>query len=220
MKAYTLASVFTLLAFTGISQEKLQFSEEIPILAWMGVPEKETTAERFRELKEAGINVNFSSYSSVGAVEKALDIAQQTGLKLLPYCPELKSEPEKTVKRLMKHPALAGYHLRDEPNATDFPELAAWAKRIQSIDKEHYCYINLFPNYASAEQLFAKGTNIPPGKDPYAEHVDVFLKEVPVPFISFDHYPVIEGSTGRSLRPGWYKNLEIVALSCAYRRGN
>lgn len=211
MKTCTLALFLILPVFAGFSQEKLRPEGDIPILAWVGVPEAETTVERFRELKEAGININFSSYSDIGAVEKALEIAQQTGVKLLPYCPELKSDPEKTVTRLMKHPALAGYHLRDEPNATDFPELAAWVKRIQSVDKAHYCYINLFPNYASAEQLFAKGTEIPLGKDVYAEHLDVFLKAVPVPFISFDHYPVIDGNSGRSLRPGWYKNLEIVA---------
>src|SRR5690606_34311094 len=78
-------------------QEKLKADGEFPVLAWVGVPEKETTIERFRELKASGININFSSYSGVEAVEKALDIARQAGVKLMPYCPELKSEPEKTV---------------------------------------------------------------------------------------------------------------------------
>ena len=93
---------------------------EFPIMAWIGVPERETTVERFKELKESGININFSVYSSVEAVEKALDVAQQAGVKLMPSCPELSTEPEKTAKRLMDHPALAGYHLRDEPGAADF----------------------------------------------------------------------------------------------------
>jgi hypothetical protein len=193
--------------FTSKETEK---KAEFPILAWIGVPENETTVERFTELKESGININFSVYSNIEAVEKALDVAQKTGVKLLPSCPELKSEPEKTVERLMKHPALAGYHLRDEPSAMDFPELAKWIERIQSIDDKHICYINLFPNYAGQEQLFGN-IEIDPQKDVYAQYVDVFLKEVPVPFISFDHYPVIENNGVRTLRFEWYKNLEIIS---------
>ena len=195
--------------FNAASQERLKPEEGIPILAWIGVPEGETTVERFLELKASGININFSGYSSIEAVEKALDIAQQTGIKLLPSCPELKSDPEKTVRRLMKHPALFGYHLRDEPNATDFPELTAWIRKIRAVDKQHPCYINLFPNYASFTQLFAKDHQLQPGKDMYEEHVEVFLKEVPVPFISFDHYPVTEKNGVRTLRSDWYKNLVI-----------
>lgn len=199
--------------FCAFAQEKLKANGEMPVLAWVGVPEGETSVERFKELKASGININYSNYSSVKAVEKALDIAGEAGVKLMPFCPELKSEPEKTVKRLMKHPAFFGYHLRDEPNAKDFPELATWVKRIRAIDGQHPCYINLFPSYGSAERFFEKGYAPEPGKDIYEEHVDLFLKEVPVSFISFDHYPVIENDGIRTLRPEWYKNLEIIAAA-------
>lgn len=195
------------------AQEKLPVEDDIPILAWIGVPERETTLERYQEMKAAGINISYTNFSSIEAVEKALDIARQTGIKLQPYCPELQTDPEKTVRRLMRHPALAGYHLRDEPNATDFPGLAAWVKRIQAVDKQHYCYINLFPNYAIKEQLFGQGYKDQPGRDVYAAHVDTFLKQVSVPFISFDHYPVIEKNEKKVLRPEWYKNLEIIAAA-------
>lgn len=191
------------------NMEDLGF-EEFPILAWIGVPEGETTVERFKELKESGININFSVYSNIEAVEKALDVAQEAGVKLLLYCPELSTDPEETAKRLMKHPALMGYHLRDEPSALAFPQLAEWIKKIQSVDKEHGCYINLFPNYANKEQLFGN-IEIDRERDVYAQHVEVFLKEVPVPFISFDHYPVIETNGVRTLRAEWYKNLEIIS---------
>ncbi len=204
-----------LLAFFGCSSGedtiKQKNTEEFPILAWIGVPERETSEERYLELKESGININFSSYSNIEAVEKALDIAQKTGIKLLPSCPELKNEPEKTAEQLMKHPALAGYHLRDEPSAADFAELAEWTRRIQSVDREHGCYINLFPNYAVAEQLFGNEIKFDPEKDVYKQYVEKFIEEIPVPFISFDHYPVLEINGIRSLRPEWYKNLEIVA---------
>lgn len=213
-KSFLAGIIFMLSANSIFSQEKLKTEGPFPIVAWVGVPEEETTIERFRELKESGININFSWYANIEAAEKALDIAHKAGVKLLFSCPELKSDPEKTVKRVMKHPGLSGYHLRDEPTATDFAELGTWVKRIQSVDRQHYCYINLLPNYASAEQLFGKDYEPVPGKDVYAEHLDVFIKEVPVPFISLDHYPVTEKNGIRTLRPEWYKNLEIAAAAC------
>lgn len=202
---------FIVFGYHALSQEKLKSDGEMPILAWVGVPESETTVERFKELKESGININFVGYSGVDAVERALDIAQKAGIKLQVSCPELRSEPEKTVKRLMKHPALAGYHLKDEPNATDFAELGAWIKRIQAVDSKHYSYVNLFPNYAAPKQLFDEDYQLAAGKNIYVEHVDTFLKQVPVPFISFDHYPITEKNGVRYLRPQFYKNLNIIA---------
>lgn len=95
---------------------------------------------------------------------------------------------------------MAGYYLRDEPNTADFPALAEWTKRIQAIDVAHPCYINLFPNYANAGQL---------GSATYQEHLDRFIKEVPVPWLSFDHYPVV----GKSVRGEWYENLELVSAA-------
>ena len=172
----------------------------LPILAWGGPPADETSPERYRELAECGFNYNFSGFGNADAMAKALDVAQQAGIKLMISCPELTSDPEGTAKRFKDHPANGGYYLRDEPPATLFPELATWAKRVQSVDPKNPCYINLFPNYATPEQL---------GSPSYAAHVDQFLRDVPVPILSFDHYPVV----GNTLRGEWYQNLEIVSAA-------
>jgi len=134
-----------MLFFTSMisAQEKLISDRPLPIMAWAGIPETETNLERFKELKDMGINVNLSNYPSADAMQKALDLAQQTGLKMVTSCPELKSDPETIVKRFMNHPALAGYFLRDEPVRKDFAELAAWAKKIEAFDKMHFCFVNL-----------------------------------------------------------------------------
>jgi len=190
---YVLFSVHPLL-----SQERLVSRGEIPILAWFGIPPEETTVSRFQELKESGITYNFSSYPDVRSMEKALQVAQKTGIKLFVSCPELKTNTRETVERFMKHPALAGYMLRDEPSRSDFPELAEWVKTIRAVDDKHFCYLNLFPNYANEKQL---------GTKTYQEHVDLFVAEVPVQKLSFDHYPVV----GDYLRYNWYENLEIIA---------
>jgi hypothetical protein len=180
--------------------ERLVEERVLPILAWIGPPAEQANVERYRELAECGFTHNFTGFPSADAMARALDVAQETGVKVFVSCPELQSDPEGTAKRFRNHPALAGYHLRDEPSAALFPELAAWVKRIRSVDAEHPCYINLFPNYADPAQL---------GTPTYREHVDQFIRQVPVQFVSFDHYPVV----GRSLRDGFYENLEIVAAA-------
>ena len=172
--------------------------QQIPILAWFSIPEAFTNPERFRELAETGINLHFSYYSSAGAAQKALDLAEKFHLKVIVSCPELETETEKTVRRFMSHPALAGYFLHDEPITTQFKKIGDFVKRIQAVDSTHFCYINLFPNDVVPRKLKASG---------YRNYIYRFLREVPVRFISFDNYPVV----GETLRPIWYQNLEIIA---------
>ena len=175
--------------------------EQLPVLAWYGV--QETTIDRYLELKASGITHNFTSFSNVDEMAIALNAASVAGIKMLVACPELKNEPEIIANRFKNHPAVAGYALRDEPASSDFAELGAWAKRIQAVDSLHFCYVNLFPNYATPEQL---------GNETYRQHVQQFVSEVPLPFLSFDHYPVVIDDSGeRVLRNIWYENLEIIA---------
>lgn len=198
-KIFSTLLLFSFLcSFKSNCQEKIPPDKQIPILAWYSIPPDQTSLSRYLELKESGITCNLSSFNDAESMSKALDTAQKAGIKMIVYCPELKTDPEKTVSRFMNHPAVAGYMLQDEPNRAAFPELAEWAKRIRKTDDSHFCYLNLFPNYATEEQL---------GTKTYQEHVDLFIKEVPVQFISFDHYPVL----GDSLRANYYENLEIIS---------
>ena len=198
--------VFTLLFFIFIfsfqskGQKSFESGDRIPILAWYSIPPEQTSLERYLELKESGITYNLSFFNDAASMSEALETAWKAGIKMIVYCPELKTDPEKTVRRFMNHPAVAGYMLQDEPNQALFHELGEWAKKIQKTDENHFCYLNLFPNYATQEQL---------GTKTYKEHVDQFIKEVPVQFISFDHYPVL----GDSLRANWYENLEIISAA-------
>ena len=195
---YLLLTALLSLSVHGNCQENSTPANLIPILAWYGIPPEQTTLSRYLELKESGITYNLSFFNDAESMARALDTAWNAGIKMIVHCPELKSATEKTVRRFMNHPAVAGYMLRDEPSRSDFPELGEWANKISRIDNDHFCYLNLFPNYANEKQL---------GTKTYQEHLDLFVREVPVPFISFDHYPVM----GDSLRANWYENLEIIA---------
>lgn len=174
--------------------------EPFPILAWTGLPAREITAERFEELREMGITVALSDFGNAETMQKALDIAEKTGLKLVASCPELKSNPEQTANRFKTYPALAGYFLRDEPLVKDFRELGEWAKKIKESDPFHFCFVNLFAaiNPQNAGPIGAKN---------YAGYLREFIENVPVEFISYDFYPVLtEGVHER-----WYESLETVA---------
>lgn len=199
MYKYCLLLLFLFFSFGNAnSQERLKSNGEIPILAWYSIPASETTVERYQEMKDAGITHSLSFFSNIDDLQRALDVAAKVGIKMLVTCPELKKEPEKTVKRFMNHPAVAGYHLIDEPNIRLFPELAAWAKKIQSIDSKHFCYVNLFPNFADSTQLGTKN---------YKEYVQEYIKQIPLQFVSFDYYPVMKDRLSKS----WYENLELIS---------
>jgi len=180
---------------------KLESKGKMTILAWYSIQPEGLTEQRFKELKEAGFTHSFSeSFTNNNMMEKALNLAEQTGLKLIIATPELAKEPEKTVQRFMKHPATAGYFLRDEPSTADFEELGKWAKRIQAIDPDRYCYLNLFPDYAPLEVLKAKS---------YWDYVDRFDKEVNLPLLSFDYYPIVVDADGKTqVRESLFNTLE------------
>ena len=184
-----------------------QAERSIDVLAWGGPP---ATVEKLSEMGDAGFTVSFTGFGDVDATLKGLDAAKEAGVKLLVSCPQLKTDPQGTVQKLKSHPALAGYFLQDEPAAQAFPELAAWTRQIHAADPAHITYINLFPNYATPEQLGAAN---------YEKYLEDFTKIVPSPILSFDHYPVIQsGSAPAELRSNWYENLEL-ASAAARRAG-
>lgn len=170
---------------------------QFPIVSWTDI-ESDEYVKRFTSMKECGINVYLGWYKSLDEVMLALDGAQKAGIRLITKSDELFSDPANTVRTMMSHPALFGYHIKDEPEVSDIPTLASQVKAIQAVDDKHFCYINLYPNWAWG--------NI----DGYMSKLTSFLSQVPVRFLSFDHYPVMEVDGVSSLRREWYKNLEDV----------
>ncbi len=199
MNRFFLLSVIVLLCFSNSkAQEKLKSTGEIPILAWYSIPANETSVARYQEMRDAGITYSLSFFNNADDAEKALDVAAKSDVKIVLSCPELSKKPEKTVKRFMNHTALAGYHLRDEPSIQLFPELSDWARKIQSVDNKHFCYVNLFPNFADSTQL---------GTKDYKKYVQEYIKQIPVQFVSFDYYPVMKDRIYKN----WFDNLELIS---------
>ena len=213
MKRIVLLSIL-LSAFSSIAETRF------PIIGWSSIPASQISVERYAEMRDAGFTHSLSHFSSLAEVLRALNAAQEADIKIIAACPELKTDTKGTVKALKNHPAMGSYSLRDEPSAKDFAELAAWVKRIQSVDTVHPCYINLYPNNANQREL---------GTETYAEHIRLFAETVYLPIYSFDHYPVltleppkafpwrVDGKLCR-YNPLWYENLEL--FSAEMRRRN
>jgi len=88
------------------AQERVSTKGQIPILAWYSIPASETTVARYQEMKDAGITLQFTGFPDIEAMQKALDVAEKVGMKMVVSCPELKTDPEKTARRFMNHPAV------------------------------------------------------------------------------------------------------------------
>ena len=178
--------------------QKASVQEEIPIMAWWSIQAADATLERYQELKDAGFNLTLTHTSKYEDGLKALDLAAAVGIKSVFSCKELEDDPEATVNKVKNHPGLAGYFLKDEPVSSEFPALAEWAKKIMATDNEHFCYLNLFPNYVSEAAL----------GESYQSHVQRFVKEVGIQVLSFDFYPIVGDN---QIRERWYENLEVIA---------
>jgi len=176
--------------------------EDFPLLAWNIAGGDQSV---FEEIRECGFNL-------AGFVQpKDLDHVAAAGLKCIVHDPrtpirrdaQLKqAEIDEQVKAYTDavgtHPAVFGYYLKDEPNAKDFAVLARWAKAFQAATPDKLPYINLYPDYATSEQL---------GADTYDWYVESFIKKLKLPYISYDHYALMEDG---SLRTGYFRNLEAI----------
>lgn len=160
----------------------------------------------FEEIKACGFNL-----AGFVAPDK-LDTVAQAGLKCIVSDRSI-SATDKTAElndeqitrcvravadKVRDHPATFGYYLRDEPSARMYPTLARWADAVRRADPDAVPYINLFPNYANREQL---------GTETYAQYLESFISIVKPPFVSYDHYALMQDGT---LRSGYFQNLEAV----------
>ena len=159
---------------------------------------------RMEKLKEAGFNTYFDyRLESLEEAETLLDLGDRTGMNIILECPELKdpAQTAKVVEAMTAHPSFYAYNICDEPELYEYPEMIWLIKEIYKYDKTHFCYVNLYPNYAWDEWV----------EERYLETLRHYLKNVPVSFLSFDNYPVIIDEEGnRTLREAWYHNLEDI----------
>lgn len=189
--------VILLVIFPGFltSQNK----GEMPIIAYMGVPDERTSDENFKILSECGFTVSIYPYRNADRLVSACRIADKYGVKILGHVPEIESDPEKVAMKLKAEKGFYGYFIKDEPNALQIDDLQKTIKRLKSIDDTHNFYINLQP-YTHPGWV--------PGSmkvDTYPEYLQI-ASRAECQQISFDHYPILKSG----LRDTWYHNLEMI----------
>ena len=96
---------------------------EMPIIAYMGIPDWHTTDEDFRVLSECGFNVSLYPYRSLDLLVKACRIADKYGVKVLAPCPEMTKNPVKAANTLKREKGFFGYMMKDEPTIDQLEEL-------------------------------------------------------------------------------------------------
>lgn len=99
------------------------------------------------------------------------------------YSKETIAAVDETVRGIVADYAdfenVIGWDITDEPNSAKFPILAAIVNAFRRYSPDKETVINLFPNYASPEQL---------GNPDYITHLEEFVNVVRPHFISYDHY--------------------------------
>ena len=77
MSAAWFHKVFLSLVFLCVGASYVLAEEEMPIIAYMGVPYDKTTEENFKRFSECGFNVSLYIYPNIGQMIKACDIAHK-----------------------------------------------------------------------------------------------------------------------------------------------
>jgi hypothetical protein len=167
-----------------------------PLMAWDFVDDPKV----LQSMHEAGI-------TAVAFVRpQTLDACQTNDLKCIVYderlAGDLWSKPfngdqfrknlEILVKETSGKPALYGFHIKDEPNANEFPELAKAVAAVKAMAPGKWPYINLLPGQGKA----------------FDKYMSDFISICKPTAVSYDRYSII-GETGTGeLDPIFWSNLE------------
>jgi hypothetical protein len=151
---------------------------------------------RYAEIAEANFTfvIGLCGGASPMPAAQQLKLCERYGLKALVT---LGGQPSPD---LPDSPAVWGYGVIDEPNASQFDDLRKTVDRLRELRPGKLAYINLFPNYASPTQL---------GTKTYDEHVAKFIAQVRPDVLSMDHYPRFGPDVDG--RDNYCRNLEVMS---------
>jgi hypothetical protein len=203
--------------------------EQIPVLGWHGI-DGNSSPERYRDMKDAGFTINFATdlvwdlktvfEQGTERFFSSLDVSAAHKLKTLVGDAVFDYLSAEEINRMKAHPALYGYYVKDEPRyASEFSELKSRILKVQSFDNTHPCYVNLagcqycedsIPNKWAPELSCGPTFEEP---SPCVNFIRTFIKEVPVPMLSFDMYPIWLNTdvNQRELQLRWYYTLELMS---------
>ena len=186
-------SFFTLTA--TLASEPATEAIRFPLMAWDYADDKAT----FEAMRDCCV-------TSVAFVPiKALDLCHEANLEAIVFDERLSGAryhgpfdgdtvrqnlPE-ILKEVGDHPAVLGYHLRDEPSPEQYPDLAKGVAAIRELAPGKWPYVNLLPGDG-------------PGYDKYVED---FVKICNPTVLSYDRYTTVEKDV---FYPVFWTNLAVM----------
>ena len=180
----------------GVGAAEARFVQDRLAIGFWVAPQTDQDVEgRYAEIADAHFTfvIGLCGGAQPMPVERQLALCEKYGLKaLIPLSGQ-------APRQLPDGPAVWGYSIVDEPNASQFPELRKTVDAIRRDRPGKLGYINLFPDYASREQL---------GTSNYNEHVARFIREVRPDVLSMDHYPRFAPDADG--RENYCRNLEVM----------
>jgi hypothetical protein len=182
-------------AFCSSNESDRFVQDRFAIGFWCDPPADENMAERYKEIADANFTLVLGGFAATTpeTIKRQLRLCREHGLKALvfpkPYA----------MDALPNGPECWGYVLRDEPSASDFPELRRQVDQFRRARPGKLALINLFPNYCDLERL---------GTASYEEHVARFMDEVRPDVLCMDHYPLFK--PGHDGRQAYCDNLEVM----------
>ena len=222
MNPHKTALVFALICTASLlyaAEESVPHVEQepFPIVCVLGPSANDNRIEHWQRIRDANFTVVLPSFQYDDSdLLKMLNYCQQIGIKGIVHAKRLappgssdsppadwRQRAAEVVERYSDHPALFSYMVRDEPGADLFPQLGRIVREFERLDPRHPVSINLFPVHATEEQL--QSTT-------YVEHLERYLQTVKPPFLSYDHYPLMENGTDR---PDFFLNLELARAAGA-----
>ena len=147
-----------------------------------------------------------------------LDTAHRHGLRALHAIgprdlddPKWRAWVDQRVAEARDHPAMYAYYLQDEPTPEAFSHLARLKAYLTRRDPHHPIWVNLYPTYASNDQLGTTGDTVAA----YREHLRQFMTTVDPPLLSYDHYHFKANGDGNQ----YFLNLAMIReTAVAHRR--
>ena len=106
------------------------------------------------------------------------------------------------------HPAVSMVTIGDEPSALDFPYYHDFVARLHRLLPRQTPHMNLHPCYPPVEADFGYV-----GATNYYEYIDKYMENVPLDYLSYDHYLYSTLPRNESMGP-FLRNFKIVADAC------
>lgn len=192
-------------------QKKVRFKQDrFCISFWVDPPADADMDAHYAQIAKANFTVVMGGFgaNTPETDKRQLELCQKYGMKALVY---LKGYEDGAIQgasqmneiskadQFTDHPACLGFMLHDEPNSSIYPTLRFMVDYLREKRPGKLGFINLFPTYATTEQL---------GEQSYEKYVSRYVAEVDPDVLCMDNYPFMQPN--QDTRDDYCNNLAVM----------